>query len=184
MLFFLLPPNQLLFLFSVLLGDGGLDPTLEPGRTNVGVEGLLPPDPPITDPDEVFGLEPSLEEGLEKFWLKVGGGNTGGATSLPLTNCCWRSCKVGCEGSKNGPEVARVWFGWTFWSLPGPGERARGLSGGDGSLDIAGEEECRGMAGRSERSELVEKREDNLFAAMAKGSKVNVTAGLQPALGL
>ena len=105
MLFFLLPPNQLLFLFSVLLGDGGLDPTLEPGRTKVGVEGLLPPEPPITDPAEVFGLDPSLEEGLEKFWPKVGGGNTGGAASA---YCCWRSCSVGCEGSRNGPEGARA----------------------------------------------------------------------------
>lgn len=171
MLFFLLPPNQLLFLFSVLLGDGGLDPAPAPGRTNVGVEGLLPPEPPMTDPVEVFGLEPSLEEGREKFWLKVGGGNTGGTASLPLANCCWRSCKVGWAGSKNGPEGARGWLGWAFWSLPGPGERARGLSGGDGSLDRAGEEVFRGMAGRSERSELMEKREDNLFAAMMKGTK-------------
>jgi hypothetical protein len=176
LLFFLLPPNQLLFLFSVfsdLLGEGGLevDPTLEPGRTKVGVEGLLPPEPPITDPVDVFGLEPSLEEGLEKFWLKVGGGNTGGAASLPFANCCWRSCRVGCEGSRNGPEGTRGGFGWTFWSLPGPGERARAFSGGDGSLVKAGDELFRGMAGRSERSEFMEKSEDNLFAAMMKGFK-------------
>jgi hypothetical protein len=165
----LFDPNQLLFLLSVLLGEGGLESTREPGRTKVGVEGLLPPGPPITDPVEVFGLEPSLEEGLEKFWLKVGGGNTGGAVSLPFANCCWRSWRVGCEGSRNGPEGTLGGFGWTFWSLPGPGERARAFSGGDGSLVRAGDEWFRGMAGRSARSEFMEKREDNLFAAMVKG---------------
>lgn len=83
--------NQLLFLFSVLVGDVALDPGLEswPGRTRVGVPGRLPPEPPpIIEPEEVFGLEPSLEEGLEKFWPKVGGGNTGAPTALSLTTCC------------------------------------------------------------------------------------------------
>ena len=37
------------------------------------------------------------------------------------------------------------------------------------------------MAGRSERSEFMEKREDNLFAAMMKGFKCIInTVGLQP----
>jgi hypothetical protein len=36
------------------------------------------------------------------------------------------------------------------------------------------------MAGRSERSEFMEKREDNLFAAMMKGFKCTYTVGLQP----
>ena len=62
----------------------------DPGTTKVGVPGRLPPGPPITDPEEVFGLEPSLEDGLEKLWPKVGGDSTGAAGSSLLETCCWR----------------------------------------------------------------------------------------------
>jgi hypothetical protein len=60
----------------------------EPGTTKVGVPGRLSPDPPIMDPDEVFGLEPSLEDGLEKLWPKVGGGSTGAVASSLRETCC------------------------------------------------------------------------------------------------
>ena len=86
----LFPPNQLLFLFSVLVGEVERETGLEgePGTTKVGVPGRLPPEPPIMEPDEVFGLEPSLEEGLEKLWPKVGGGSTGAAASSLAETCC------------------------------------------------------------------------------------------------
>ena len=82
----LFPPNQLLFLFSVLVGEFERETGLEgePGTTKVGVPGRLPP---ITDPDEVFGLEPSLEEGLEKLWPNVGGDSTGAVGSSVVETC-------------------------------------------------------------------------------------------------
>jgi hypothetical protein len=117
------------------------------------------------EPDDVFGLEPSLEEGLEKLWPKVGGGSAGTPSWSRLETCCWRSCRLGWPGSRKWPDGPRGWAGGAFWSLPGPGDTDREDSGGEDWREAAGEEACLGILGRSERSGR-EKREDSLFAAM------------------
>lgn len=87
-----------------------------------------------------------------------------------LATCCRRSCRVGWPGSRYCPEGPRGCVG-ALCSFEGPGERARCCSGGEGPRETAGDEECLAIVGRSALSGL-EKREDNLFAAM-----VNNTAG-------